>query len=324
MGFNIGGLIAGALKGGSEGVGTVAAMDIQQNQKLDYAKQLSDMDEVKQGRIADAQASRDLINKPLQAMAMIPSAFANETQVGAVQTKNAVARAEALAPIAVDVASKSKKAELDVERTDTIAKGADGNYLKAVKALTNAKQTGLEGIQAAIGMITLENAKMEKALKDEYINPNTTPEQRENIHKNLLVLTGKDNENFLPIAVKDSTGMPTGEYQIFDKRRGTMVGASTNTSAGAGPWNNPGATATATATSTATSPASNKPGFKPPAIAAPLSMSQQLTRQEFTRDSKTLTVPELYRKYQDNVGSLAPDQAATINGYRSNNLESRD
>ena len=240
MGFSLGGLIGGAIRGGAEGAGNVALMDIQQGQKLDYAKQLSDMDEVKQGRIADATAKRDLINKPLQAMAMIPSAVAQEREVGAVQTTNAVKKAEALAPIAIDVASKSKKAELDVERADTITRGTDTNYIKAVKALTSAKQTSLEGIQAAIGLITLDNAQTEQKLKKMYVDPKTSAEDRESIHKNLLVLTGKDNENFLPIAVKDSTGMPTGEYQVFDKRRGTMVGASTNASAGAGPWNNPG------------------------------------------------------------------------------------
>lgn len=71
-----------------------------------------------------------------------------------------------------------------------------------------------------IKQITLDNAKRVDELRKEF--DKATPERKAQINEQLQVLTGKDNDWYLPVPLKDETGAITG-YKIFDRRRGVWV-----------------------------------------------------------------------------------------------------
>jgi hypothetical protein len=149
------------------------------------------------------------------------AALKKEESLGNIRIKQAVDQAMQLQPIAIETAAKSKKAEADVEKEVTISRGGDKTYLNAMNALTNAKQTPLEKIQTSIAKITLENANRVEALKTEF-GKTTDPTRQNAIREEIQLITGKDNDNYLPVPIKDELGN-VSSYQIFDKKRGAFV-----------------------------------------------------------------------------------------------------
>lgn len=91
-------------------------------------------------------------------------------------------------------------ADLQARTFDITAKGAD--------------------LERQIKEITLKNAKRLDELREEFSK--ATPERQKTIQEEVRILTGKDNDNFLPVPLKDEFGNVTG-YKIFDKRRGVWA-----------------------------------------------------------------------------------------------------
>jgi|GEM_PF-2715560 len=127
------------------------------------------------------------------------------------------------------------KAESKLKTEDTIAKGADKPYLAALSAIEKAgrapDKTDYKGrdLDNAIKQMTVDNAKEVAALKVEF--KTATPERKQQISDNISVLTGKDNDKFLPVPLKDDMGNVTG-YKIFDTKKGVWVGEAAGGSSG--------------------------------------------------------------------------------------------
>ena len=80
-----------------------------------------------------------------------------------------------------------------------------------------AKGTNLDN---EIKQIKLDNAKRVNTLKDEF--KDATPERKAQINEEIQVLTGQDNDKYLPMPTKDAEGNITG-YKVFDTKRGEFV-----------------------------------------------------------------------------------------------------
>lgn len=164
-----------------------------------------------------------------------------------------------------------------------------------------------------IKQITLNNAKDLEKMRAEY-NAEQDPDKRARINDNISVLTGKTNENYLPVPLKDEMGNVTG-YKIFDKRRGNFVDESRGAGAKAGNdplgirGSLPGAKAKPDEKTDAPKPAgliasemaagSGIPG------AAPLNPEAQ---QSFDADAKAMTPQALIAKYKAVFPSLSGQQ----------------
>lgn len=94
---------------------------------------------------------------------------------------------------------------------------------KAIEAIQRATEGRLAKgaeLDRSIKEIALENAKRVKALEEEFRT--ATPERKKAIIEEKQLLTGKDNDNYLPVPLKDDQGNVTG-YKVFDKKRGEWV-----------------------------------------------------------------------------------------------------
>lgn len=92
--------------------------------------------------------------------------------------------------------------------TETISEAAAGRLADGAK------------LDNAIKQISLDNAKRVEELRKEFATAN--PERQKQITEQVQLLTGKDNDNYLPVPLKDDMGNVTG-YKIFDKKRGEWV-----------------------------------------------------------------------------------------------------
>jgi hypothetical protein len=127
-----------------------------------------------------------------------------------------------------DRANKVKDAQAvaEAQKQDTIAKGGDKAYISALRTLAAASQgpdrTDYKGreLENAIKQIAVDNAKRADGLRKEF--GTATPERQKQISDELSVLTGKDNDKFMPVPLKDEMGNTTG-YKIFDTKRGQWV-----------------------------------------------------------------------------------------------------
>ena len=75
-------------------------------------------------------------------------------------------------------------------------------------------------LDGAIKQLALDNAKRVEGLKKEFAT--ATPERKKAITEEVQLLTGKDNDQYLPVPLKDEMGNVTG-YKVFDKKRGVWV-----------------------------------------------------------------------------------------------------
>lgn len=187
---------------------------LQMEQNVEQARQINEVNTE-----AEVAKRKKLLTdvEPLETEAAVKK----ETTLGQLRITQAVDQAKQLQPIAIETAKQSKKAEADVEKDIIISRGGDKTYLNALNALANAKQTPLEKIQTSIAKITLENANRVEALKTEY-GKTTEPSRQNAIREEIQLITGKDNDNYLPVPIKDELGQVSG-YQIFDKKRGAFV-----------------------------------------------------------------------------------------------------
>lgn len=113
------GLIAGAFKGLADAAGGLAQGYIEDERKLNYQQQLSAMEEQRQMRIEQYRQKLGLDTRQKE----FEQDIANAPRKTAANVANTRA---------------TKQAELDIEREDTVKRGADPDYLKGKKALVNA------------------------------------------------------------------------------------------------------------------------------------------------------------------------------------------
>jgi len=151
-----------------------------------------------------------------------PGVLSRANQMSDVEVAAAVRRAEALKPIELGLQKEAAQNAAIVETEAVKTRGRDKGYTDALKALTDAKTSSAERISAALGQLNLDNAKRLQGLKTEYMKPGTSAARKEAINDEVQFLTGKDNDKYLPVPLKDELGQVTG-YQIFDTKRGTFV-----------------------------------------------------------------------------------------------------
>lgn len=166
--------------------------------------------------IAQNETAIDLLNN------QTPGLVSRAQQMADVEVAAAVRRAEALKPIELGLQKEAAQNAAIVETEAVKTRGRDKPYLTAIAALTDAKTSSAEKISAALGQLNLDNAKRLQGLKTEFMKPGTTAARKEAINDEVQFLTGKDNDKYLPVPLKDELGQVTG-YQIFDTKRGTFV-----------------------------------------------------------------------------------------------------
>lgn len=111
----------------------------------------------------------------------------------------------------------------------TASREATDRYRAAelkLRAASEGRLAHSAGIEDAVKEISLGNAKRVEALRTEY--PTATPDRQNAIREEVQLITGKDNDNYLPVPLKDDMGNVTG-YQIFDKKGGKFVQSPAST-----------------------------------------------------------------------------------------------
>jgi hypothetical protein len=226
--MSLGGLIGAALKGGGEGYAAAAKSEMEQQQKMDYQAKYMQMLEEKERHLAEFQSNLKVGEAekmiPLDVkrqQALLPGELEKARQLGSIDVDSKVALAQNLSPIQIATARGIRDAENAAETQATIDRGSDKDYLKSFKALNAAKETPLNQVQTALAQIQLGNAKRLDELRAEF-GKTADPARKEAIRDEVMLLSGKDKEDFMPVPLKDEMGNVTG-YKIFDKHRGNWI-----------------------------------------------------------------------------------------------------
>lgn len=202
----LGGLIAGALKGGADAMGDVAKMEYQGQQKMDYAKQLSDMEEQKLLRIDEAKRNRDITDIGRKATAEAAAApIIAKGQVGG-QVAGAQATLDSNLPeLKANVASKefeanrlleSKKATEagKNEATKQTSKTSNPDYIKSITLEDYAKSAGersVAGISAGVQREALSKPSIQQDTEGNYYASTWDPKTKKLTSDALLGPDGK-------------------------------------------------------------------------------------------------------------------------------------
>lgn len=93
------------------------------------------------------------------------------------------------------------------------------NALLAIHQAAEGRLTKGSNLDNAIKEIGLKNNKRVEDLRTEFSKPDTAPDRKEAIKEEIQLLTGKDNDRYLPVPTKDEMGNITG-YQVFDTKAG--------------------------------------------------------------------------------------------------------
>lgn len=243
MGFDLGGLIAGALGGAAKATTEIADTQIQTNQKMDLARQLSDIEEQRTMRLDEVKRTRDIsdIGKKAEADTAALEATGGRKAKALVNAKKEELEAEmsaGLPDLQAKLAASGYRANkpLEAEKAvDTgknaaageVAKVKTPGYLGAVQSETNAKESSASKASAAnslteneINKIKLANDKRTQELLWEY--PKATPARQEQINSELSILNNKDVKRFTPVPIRDDMGTIT-DYKILDAVKGVYV-----------------------------------------------------------------------------------------------------
>lgn len=92
--------------------------------------------------------------------------------------------------------------------------------VEVLQAAAEGRLKKMADMETAIKQIALDNAKRVRDLQTEFTT--ATPDRKKAINEEIQLITGKDNDNYLPVPIKDELGAITG-YHVFDKKRGTWV-----------------------------------------------------------------------------------------------------
>jgi len=108
------------------------------------------------------------------------------------------------------------------ERVATEANAAtEAQKVRTFAESQNKPKLAGELLDNTIKQITISNAKEVQALRTQF-QKETDPTKRAAINETIQVLTGKDNDKFLPVPLKDELGNITG-YQVLNTKTGAWV-----------------------------------------------------------------------------------------------------
>lgn len=119
-------------------------------------------------------------------------------------------------------ASVDRREGHQVQRESIAAQREYHGALIAVHQAAEGRLTNTAKIDDAIKKIAFDNAKRVEGLRDEFAKAN--PDRKAAIKEEIQLLTGKDNDNYLPVpeGFDPVTGKPTS-YRIFDKKAGKWM-----------------------------------------------------------------------------------------------------
>ena len=139
----LGGLIAGALKGASEGYGVVAKGELENQQKLDYAQKILEMQTEKDLRVDEIKRDRDIkdIGRKTEATATAEAAAAPIKAKGEVAGKVAGLEAATAAGLP-EAQGKYKLAEVNAAAPAAEAEARVQGKVEAVKQTTKTQMPG--------------------------------------------------------------------------------------------------------------------------------------------------------------------------------------
>lgn len=196
----LGGLIAGALKGAADGYSTYAKGELENQQKLDYARQISQMqeeaalraDEIKRdrdvrdiGRKASAEADAKLATAGTNAKADVTAASAKldaaseaglPEKEGAYKTRQVEAGATA--------AKRDAEIKGGAEAAGQVAKTSTKGYVESIAKETSAKESSGSKAQASVAQFQLTQMRAMADLRDKLSNTQD-PAEREALQQRL-------------------------------------------------------------------------------------------------------------------------------------------
>lgn len=152
--MNWGGIIAGAIGGGARAAGQMAEGQIEDKRKLDMAKQLSDLDEMRQRRIAEF--SSNLEREGHKARLQDTEDFAQKNFPNQLERVKQTKTAES----DIELETAGKKINLETEAVK--ARGNDKSYLSALRNVAAAQrvpESSLATAQAALVRFELYSKK---------------------------------------------------------------------------------------------------------------------------------------------------------------------
>jgi hypothetical protein len=194
MGFSLGGLISGAMKGVGEGMTTVAKGELENQQK-----ELMRLTEEKDRRVAeftDDLTRRGKIKDIEQVEPVKLAADVNRTTtIGGAETGVLVGREDALRPGKIKTAADSKTAELNVETDVTKLRGNDPNFLKAKQKLTDAGEGSAAKTTAEAARWKLGQEKGVADLRKQ-LSRSTDPDQRAVLTQQIQDLSGGSTKSY--------------------------------------------------------------------------------------------------------------------------------
>lgn len=176
------GIIAGALGGAAQQGISIADDQIKQNQRAEMLRMQAEIEREKLAYADELAKNRALWEVTGDyAKAKTEAETARERSLQGVRTDAAVSQAQRMIPVkaeelttlapiqqsnAVSQAKAVKQAEGEVEHEQTLARGGDRNYLNAVAALSNAKESSATRAAAAKTVYEMNRQKYVDNLRD--------------------------------------------------------------------------------------------------------------------------------------------------------------
>lgn len=232
------GIISGAMSGLGEGMSTAGRMlgehtsrSILQEEAAQIMKLRDDrLSEIRKGEIKyEDELRRAPAKRAAEKIDAAQSGFVDDlsgtarqrTAPEMAQAEEAAYRGEGLVHEAMQVRGLEQQRQRDVNTQ--LDKTADNN--RAERSLDLQVKTfdiHAKGAQLdqQIKQFTLDNTKRVEALRKEFTTAD--PARKDAITEEIQVLTGKDNDKYLPVPLKDEAGNVTG-YRIFDTKRGRWM-----------------------------------------------------------------------------------------------------
>ncbi|MDA8260216.1 MAG: hypothetical protein M0Z99_32060 [Betaproteobacteria bacterium] len=244
------GLLGTAVAGAFEGAGTIAYQEVKAQIELDKQKALEEaraanqerlvrlQDTLKRAPAKEAMAKAEDLNKPVMVDDGQGSGNLQTPPVAEQRANTRKALLESGDPSLIGAASSMENTDVmregqaSRERQTSQQIASNEKIAAASDALRNIS-IGIEGgrlkleqsraaIDDSIKTIQYENAQRVKDLQDEFQSPDATPERKSQIKDQIQLLTGKDNDKYVPVATgyDEMTGKPTG-YKIFNRADNT-------------------------------------------------------------------------------------------------------
>jgi hypothetical protein len=160
-----GGIIAGAMGGGAQAVGQIAEGQIQNNQRIDLAKEQAAIDEAKQLRIAQANEQlRRSANEYDTTGAGGTQKLDYQARSTAQTNAAALDQSKAMVPVEAERAGAVATATGEAATQTALDQGSNPAFLKAVAALESAKESS--GTRASAALASAEAQLKGEQLRD--------------------------------------------------------------------------------------------------------------------------------------------------------------